>query len=125
MKKNKISTKSIITTIITVLLILLQLLTMTETLHAQSNEYTYAIAVIHVRYSGTDSYGTLKLKIPRYIMVDRDNIIEAYFERSGYSNNVIVIFTIGVRISTINGDKEYSLQTVSFSLRGDVSHKLW
>jgi len=123
MKINQISSKTIITATISILLILPQLLTMTETLHAQSNEYTYAITVIHVRYHGEDSYGTLKLKIPRYIMVDRDNIIEAYFERSGYSNNVIVIFTIGARISTINGDKEYSLQTVSFSLRGDASQQ--
>jgi len=109
--------------IVVTLLILSHLLIIAKVMYAQSTEYTYAIAVVSVRAGIRISSGTFKIEAPKHLLVNRNNTLKVYFERSGDSNDVIVIFTIGARINTAGGSKEYSLQTVSFPLKGDVSQQ--
>jgi len=85
------------------------------------DDATYAITVVKVDVVALETatiYGTLKLKIPKYLVVDKENGIHAIFERSGGCwNDISVIFYITARVNiSSSSTKDYDLGTVSFSV---------
>jgi len=88
---------------------------------AYGDDATYAITVVKVDVSALESatiYGTLKLKVPKYLVVDKENEIHAIFERSGGCwDGISVIFYITARVNiSSSSTRDYDLGAVSFSL---------
>ncbi len=88
------------------------------------NNVTYAVTIVKLHVTALEEatiYGTLKLEIPKYLIVDRENEIHAIFERSGGGwSNVYVIFYISAKVKTASGVKEYDLGTISFGVWGST-----
>ena len=83
---------------------------------SSEDEYTYATATLKIVDGTHVLYSTIKLKVPKYIYVDKEIIIETYFSRTDCLFQSSVIFTIGARIKTNSGTKDYDLIGGSFSL---------
>jgi len=99
--------------LILLLLIAMPLVTPLATVYAlPEEEYTYST----ITFAAGDIYSTIKLQVPKYITIDRDVKVYAYFDRTGCNYLWDVHFTIGVRINTTSGSMEYELATSSFSL---------
>ncbi len=98
----------------------LTILPMASVYASQEEEYTYATAtlkIVRTSISGDYTiYSTVKLKIPKHIYIDKEVKIEAYFSRSACWNSYSVVFTVGAKVKTSNGNKEYDLTGGSFSL---------
>ena len=82
--------------------------------------YTYASATVKIVRSSINGdytiYSTIKLGVPQYIIVDREVKIRVEFSRSACSVDQSLVITIGARINTTSGGKEYDLSGVKFSL---------
>ena len=82
------------------------------------SEYTYALAIVKavVAAIGKEQiYGTINLKIPRYIVVDRENEIQALFKRSGCWPGSGIAFYVSAEYLTKDGIEKVTLGTLRFS----------
>ena len=82
------------------------------------SEYTYALAIVRAAIAAIGQdwiYGTISLKIPRYIMVDVENDIQAFFKRSGCWPGSGIAFYVSAEYLTKDGIEKVTLGTLRFS----------
>jgi hypothetical protein len=86
------------------------------------DNYTYSITEIETEllwFGSTQVLGTLKLKVPTHLLVDKENEFQAVFERKGgclNSNSAGLAFYLYLNYSTDKGVKSQSLDSIDFSI---------
>jgi hypothetical protein len=124
MHKENLSRETSKVKIISAFLILGFLLALVTPIYGQSlwleDDYTYSITEIETELVGIGSaqvLGTLKLKVPTHLLVDKENEFQAVFERKGGCwNSAGLAFYLYLNYSTDKGAKSQSLGSVDFSI---------
>ena len=86
------------------------------------DDYTYSITEIETElfwFGSTQVLGTLKLKVPTHLLVDKENEFQAVFERKAgclNSNSAGIAFYLYLNYSTDKGVKSKSLDSIDFSI---------
>jgi hypothetical protein len=124
MHKENLSGETSKVKIFSAFLMLCFLLALVTPIYGQNlwleDDYTYSITEIETELVGIGSaqvLGTLKLKVPTHLLVDKENEFQAVFERKdGCWNSAGLAFYLYLNYSTDKGVKSQSLDSRDFSI---------
>lgn len=126
MHKENLSGETSKVRIISAFLVLCFLLALVTPIYGQNlwleDDYTYSITEIETElfwFGSTQVLGTLKLKVPTHLLVDKENEFQAVFERKAgclNSNSAGLAFYLYLNYSTNKGVESQSLGSIDFSI---------
>ena len=112
--------------VMSLLLILLAILIIPP-VRGDGSDVVYATITIYVEAGYIEgsygAYGSLKVEIPRYLLVDRENEIKVIFDRSTCLNGVQIAVSIVGKTSIASGEKEITLGGANFDFGCSASSR--
>ena len=109
------------------LLLILLVIPVVTPVRGSESDVTYATMTIYVEASYIGglygAYASLKIEVPRYLLVDRENEIKVMLDRSACLNGVQIAVSIVGKISTASGEKEIALGGANFDFGCSTSSR--